>query len=90
MKKMMILTGVPRVAVHYRIPRQREVDRLTLSEARRSLAEGHFPEGSMGPKIQEAVRFLERGGIRAMIGHLNQALPALGGETGTHILPDAH
>lgn len=87
---MMILTGVSRVAINYRTPRQRVLDRLTLSQARRYLAEGQFPAGSMGPKIEAAVRFLERGGRRAVIGHLNEALPALRGETGTQIIPDEH
>jgi carbamate kinase len=44
----------------------------------------------MGPKVEAAVRFLERGGKRAIIGHLSEALPALRGETGTHIVPDEH
>ncbi|RPI00421.1 MAG: carbamate kinase, partial [Zetaproteobacteria bacterium] len=47
-----------------------------------------FPAGSMGPKVEAGVRFLERGGKRAVIGHLKEALPALRGETGTHIVPD--
>ena len=85
---MMILTGVSRVAINYRTPQQRDLDRLTLSEARRHLAEGQFPAGSMGPKIEAAVCFLERGGKRAIIGHLREALPALRGETGTHIVSD--
>ena len=85
---MMILTGVSRVAINYRTPRQRELDRVTLSEARRYLAEGQFPAGSMGPKVEAAIRFLERGGKHAVIGHLQEALPALRGETGTHIVPD--
>jgi carbamate kinase len=42
----------------------------------------------MGPKVEAAVRFLERGGKRAIIGHLREALPALRGETGTHIVFD--
>jgi carbamate kinase len=87
---MMILTGVSRVAIHYRTPQERDLDHVTLSEARRLLAQGHFPAGSMGPKVEAAVRFLERGGKRAIIGHLNEALPALRGETGTHIVPDEH
>jgi carbamate kinase len=85
-----ILTGVSRVAIHYRTPQERDLDHVTLSEARRFLGEGQFPAGSMGPKVEAAVRFLERGGKRAIIGHLNEALPALRGETGTHIVPDQH
>jgi len=85
---MMILTGVSRVALHYRTPRQRELERLTLAEAQRYQAEDQFPPGSMGPKIEAAIRFLRGGGKRAVIGHLHEALPALRGETGTHIVPD--
>ncbi len=55
---MMLLTGVSRVAINYRTPRQRAWNRLTLSEARRYLAEGQHPEGNMGPKAEAAVRFL--------------------------------
>jgi len=47
---MMLLTGVSRVAINYRTPQQRALDRLTLSQARRYLAEGQFPAGSMGPE----------------------------------------
>ncbi len=47
-----------------------------------------MPPGSMGPKIEAAVRFLEGGGKRVIIGHLDQAVAALTGETGTHIVAD--
>lgn len=85
---LMILTAVSRVAIHFNTPRQRELDRVTLSEIRAYREEGHFPPGSMGPKIEAAIRFLEGGGKRVVIGHLEEALPALRGETGTHIVPD--
>jgi len=87
---MMILTGVSRIAVNYGTSRQEELDRLTVSEARRYLKEGHFLAGSMGPKVEAAIRFLRGGGKRAIIAHLDEALPALNGTTGTRILPDAH
>jgi len=85
---LMILTGVSRVALHFGTPRQRAVERMRLSEARRYLSEGHFPAGSMGPKVEAAIRFLEGGGRRAVIGHLEEALPALRGSAGTHIVHD--
>jgi carbamate kinase len=88
-RDMMILTGVPRVAIHFGKPDQEELSRVSLSEIRRYQADGHFPPGSMGPKIEAAIRFLEAGGRRAIITSLDTALPALRGETGTHILPDA-
>lgn len=85
---IMILTGVSRVAINYGKPNARELDRVTVSDMRRYLAEGHFPEGSMGPKVEAAIRFLDRGGRRAIIAHLEEVLPALRGETGTHIVSD--
>jgi carbamate kinase len=87
-EEMMILTAVPRVAIHFKTSGHRELDRVSLSEIRAYHAEGHFPPGSMGPKIEAAIGFLEAGGRRVVICHLNEALPALMGETGTHIVPD--
>jgi carbamate kinase len=55
---------------------------------RRYYEQGHFPPGSMGPKIEAAIRFLEDGGRRVVIGHLDEALAALRDEAGTQIVPD--
>ena len=85
---MMILTAVPRVAIHFGTPQQRELDRVSLSDMRRYQAEGHFPPGSMGPKVEAALRFLDAGGRRVVITSLDTAVPALRGETGTHIVHD--
>lgn len=85
---LMILTAVPRVAVDYGKPTQRWLDRVSLREVKALAAQGQFPAGSMGPKIEAAIRFLEGGGERAVIAHLEQAMPALRGETGTHIVAD--
>ncbi len=60
---------------------------LVLREIKLLHAEGHFAPGSMGPKIEAAVGFLEGGGKRVIIGRLDQAVPALEGEAGTHIVP---
>ena len=87
-KDMIILTAVSRVAINYGKPDQRDLDHLSLSEIRRLHAEGHFPPGSMGPKIDAAIQFLEGGGRRVMIGRLEEAIPMLRGETGTHIMAD--
>ena len=84
----MILTAVSKAAIHFGSPDQQELDQITVSEAKRYRDEGHFPAGSMGPKIEAAIRFIERGGKRAIIAHLNEALPALQGKTGTHVVPD--
>jgi len=62
-----ILTGVPKVALDFGKPTQRWVDRLTAVEARKHLAEGQFPPGSMGPKIESALAFLDGGGQEVLI-----------------------
>ena len=62
-----VLTGVPKVASDFGKPTQRWLDRLGAAEARRMLAEGQFPPGSMGPKIESALAFLESGGREVLI-----------------------
>lgn len=83
--ELLILTAVKRVCVDFGKPCQRELSEVTLKELKVYQSENHFPAGSMGPKIDAAIRFLEGGGRRVMIGHLEYALPTLLGETGTHI-----
>jgi len=85
---MMILTAVAHVSIHFGTSRQRDLSRVSVSELKNYLQQGHFPDGSMGPKIEAAIRFIEGGGRRVIIGHLDQALDALVGNTGTHIFPD--
>ena len=87
-KDIMILTAVSHVAINFGKTEQQELKQITVSEAKRYLEEGQFPAGSMGPKIEAAIRFIEGGGKRVTIGHLEEALSALRGETGTHIVPD--
>lgn len=87
-RDMMILTAVPRVAINFGKPNQEELSRVSASDMRRYLAEGHFPAGSMGPKVEAALRFLDAGGKRVIITSLDTAVPALMGETGTHIVND--
>ncbi|MDJ0948613.1 MAG: carbamate kinase [Alphaproteobacteria bacterium] len=87
-EEMLILTAVPRVSIYFGTPAERALGRVTLSELKRHHADGQFPPGSMGPKAEAAIRFLESGGKRVVIGHLNEALPALRGETGTQVVPD--
>lgn len=85
---MIIMTAVPRVAINFGKPDQRALERVTLSEIRKLHQEGHFPPGSMGPKIEAAIQFLEGGGKRVAIGPLEDAVPILKGETGTTIVAD--
>ena len=87
-EEMIILTAVSRVAINFGRADQQELDTVSVSQMRRYLEEGHFPAGSMGPKIEAVIKFINGGGRRAIIGHLNEALPAIKGETGTHVLPD--
>ena len=89
-KDIMILTAVSNVAINFGKPEQKELKQITVSEAKRYLEEGQFPAGSMGPKIEAAISFIEGGGKRATIGHLEEAMSSLRGETGTHILSLIH
>ena len=82
----LILTDVEKVMLNYGKPDETPLDRMTLSEARRYLAEGHFRKGSMEPKVRAAIRFVEAGGERAVIASLDQAMAALAGKAGTQIV----
>jgi len=82
-----ISTAVEKVALNYNKPDQQWLDCLTLAEARQHLSEGHFAKGSMGPKIQAVISFLERGGKQALITDPANIGRALAGETGTWIVP---
>ncbi len=85
----LISTAVEKVALNYGKPNQQWVDRMTLSEAKKYLAEGtHFAKGSMAPKIQAIIWYLEAGGKHAIITNPENIGRALRGETGTHIVPD--
>jgi len=88
-RDMMILTPVARVSLDFGKPEQRDLERVSLSQMRDYQRAGHFPAGSMGPKVEAAIQFLEAGGKRAIITSLGNAVPALRGETGTHIVHDA-
>jgi carbamate kinase len=83
---LVILTAVSRVAVDFGKPSQRWLDRVTLAEIEALHAAGQFPPGSMGPKIEAAISFLEGGGERAAIAHVEEVMAALRGDTGTHIM----
>jgi carbamate kinase len=84
----LISTSVERVALDFGKPTQRWVDHLTAVEARRHLEEGQFPPGSMGPKIEAAVAYLESGGKQVVITSPESLVRALRGETGTRIAVD--
>ena len=78
-----ILTAVPFVALNYGTPDQEDIEHLTAGEARRLLKEGQFPPGSMGPKIEAAIRFLEGGGKQVIITSLDAVRKDTTGASGT-------
>lgn len=81
-----ISTAVEKVALNYGKPNQEWLDHLTLAQTKTYLAEGgHFAKGSMAPKIQAVVNFLERGGKEAIITNPENLERALAGKTGTRI-----
>ncbi len=83
-----ISTAVEKVAINWGKPEQEWVDRITLFQAKEWLSEGsHFAAGSMAPKIQACVWYLERGGHEALITSPENVERALAGETGTRIVP---
>jgi carbamate kinase len=85
---LVVSTGVEKVAIRFRKPDQRSLDHVTVSEMRRYLEAGEFPPGSMGPKIQAAIAFLESGGREVLITTPYRLEDAVAGTTGTRIVPD--
>ncbi len=83
-----ILTSVSKVAINFDTPNQSELDTVTLSEIKKLDKEGHFPSGSMGPKVKAAIKFLENGGEMVTITSFENAGKALTGEAGTRIVAD--
>ena len=83
---LLMLTDVPRVFLHYGKPEQQELGRLTVEEMENYIKQGHFAAGSMGPKVEAAVRFARKPGRRAIITSLEQAVSAIEGKAGTQIL----
>jgi len=84
----LIATAVEKVAINFGKPDQKWLDQMTLAEAKAYLAEGtHFAKGSMAPKMQAIIWFLENGGKQALITNPENIGRALKGETGTWIVP---
>jgi carbamate kinase len=84
--KLIIVTSVDRVALDYGRPSQQGLDTITMDQARQYLAAGQFPPGSMGPKIQAAIEFLEHGGEECIITSVESVAGAVIGIGGTHIV----
>jgi carbamate kinase len=83
---LLIATDVEHVALNYQKPNQIDLKKITLSEAKKYMQEGHFPPGTMGPKVKAAIKFMEFGGERAIITSIDNISAALEGKTGTEIV----
>jgi carbamate kinase len=86
---LVMLTGVERVALDFGTRWQRDMARLSVSDAEQLLASGEFPPGSMGPKVESGVRFVNEGGKAAVITCAERLCEAVEGEGGTRIVPDS-
>jgi len=84
---LVISTAVEKVCLDFGKPTQRSLDTITLAEAKRYIGEGHFKPGSMLPKVQAVVDFLENGGKEAIITDPSHLGAALANRGGTHIIP---
>lgn len=82
---LLILTKVDKVYLNYKTSSEKAIDNISLNELKKFYKDGHFPPGSMGPKILAAIRFLEYGGEKVIISNVEKGWEALKGETGTHI-----
>lgn len=85
-KELVICTGVDQVCLHFGTSNQTPLSRVSLQQARQYLEEGHFPPGSMGPKVEALIGFIEHGGERAVMTRLEKLGDALSGQTGTHFV----
>lgn len=82
-----ISTGVDRVAVGFGTPHERQLDRVTSEELRRHHEAGEFPAGSMGPKVDAVLEFLEGGGTRVVVSDPDHLMAAVEGTAGTTVVP---
>ncbi|OFE14851.1 carbamate kinase [Humibacillus sp. DSM 29435] len=82
---LVIATDVPNAVIHWGTPRAAPIGRVSLEQAQAYAAEGQFASGSMGPKVEAAMRFVRAGGLRSVITSLDQIAAAIDGEVGTVI-----
>jgi carbamate kinase len=82
----LISTSVEKVYRNYNRPNVQPIDQMNLAEARELLRDGQFPAGSMGPKIEAAIRFIDKGGELVIIAHPTKIAGAIQGESGTRIV----
>ncbi len=84
---LVILTGVPQVAINFGKENQESLSQMTLKEAQKHMEDGQFPKGSMGPKIDAAMSYVRSGRGEALITSIDQLKEAIKGQTGTRIVP---
>jgi carbamate kinase len=87
-KQFIISTSIDKVYLNFGKPDQSAIDKMTVSEAKQYLKDGHFAPGSMAPKIESVITFIENGGELAIITCPENLTLALEGKAGTHIVPD--
>ena len=87
--QLIILTSTPQVAVDYRKPTQRLLSQVGLKEIKEYYRQGQFPPGSMGPKIESVIQFLESGGQKAIITSPENLESSLAGKAGTTIIRES-
>ena len=85
-ERILDLTSVEYAKLHFNTSSEENLRRITVAEAKRYLAEGHFAPGSMGPKIEAGIYFLEHGGREFIITQTEKAFEGLEGRTGTHMV----
>lgn len=83
---LIITTGVSRVCINFGKPNQKELDKITIEETKNYILENHFAKGSMLPKIEASLNFLENNGKRVIITDPGSLKDALNGQAGTHII----
>ena len=83
---LVITTGVPKVSINFGTPDQKELDFISVEELKKYKEENHFPEGSMLPKIEASLNFLEASGKRVIITNPESLKDAVNKKSGTHIV----
>jgi carbamate kinase len=81
----LIATDVPGAALNYGTPDQKFLNRIDIKAAQNYIKKGHFPAGSMAPKVEAAIQFIRNEGKRAVITSINEIVSAVKGEAGTEI-----
>ncbi|MFC1679634.1 carbamate kinase, partial [Elusimicrobiota bacterium] len=82
-----ISTAVEKICINFGKPDQKGLDKITVAEAKKYIAEGHFKPGSMLPKVKAVIQFLEDGGKHAVVTDPEHLAEAMAGKTGTHLYP---